>query len=147
MHMDNNMVKAMGAATAAAMAQVVNNTNNDNNNQGALQAPTRGAHDTVSAADGAQPLQPVRGTRAVSRGRGAAAQPPALLSPEAQLIAQLQRQVAALQAELQRLREENLTQRQQLHGAAPAQPRGGNHMAGGAAVPLSSLPSAMAPAV
>ena len=121
MHMDDNMVKAMGAAIAAAMAQVLNNANNDNNNnQGAPQAPARGAHDAVAAADGAQPPQPVRGARAASRGRGVAAQPPARLSPEAQLIAQLQRQVAALQAELQGLREENLAQRQQPQGAAPA---------------------------
>ena len=93
MHLDDNMVKAMRAAMAAAMAQVLNNANNanNNNNQDAPQAPARGAHHAVAAADDAQPLQPVRGARAASRGRGAAAQPPAPLSPEAQLIAQLQR--------------------------------------------------------
>ena len=75
MHMDDNMLKAMGAAIAAAMAQVLNNTNNDNSsNQGTLQAPARGAHDAVAAADGAQPPPPVRNARAASRGRGAAAQ-------------------------------------------------------------------------
>ena len=142
------MVKAMGAVIAAAMAQVLNNANNDNNNnQGAPRAPVPGAHDAVEAADGAQPPQAVRGARAASCGRGAAAQPPAPLSPEAQLIAQLQRQMAALQAELQRLREENLAQWQQPQGAAPAQPRGGIRTAGGAAAPPSSLPSAVAPAI
>ena len=56
MHMDDNMVKAMGAAIAAAMARDLNNANNDNsNNQGAPQAPARGALDAVAAADGAQP--------------------------------------------------------------------------------------------
>ena len=91
------MVTPMGAAIAAAMAQVLNNAKNDNNNnQGAPQAPARGAHDAIAGADGSQALQLVRGARAVSLGRGAAAQPPSLLSPEAQLIAQLQRQVAAL---------------------------------------------------
>ena len=113
MHMGDNMVKAMGATIAAAMAKVLNNANNDNNNnQGALQAPARGAHQAVTTATGAQPPPPVHGAPVAYRGRGAAAQPPAPLSPEAQLIVQLQRQVAALRAELRRLREENLTQRQ-----------------------------------
>ena len=88
---------------------MLNNNNNDNrNNQGALQAPTRDVHDAVAAAGA-----PVRGARAASCGCSAAAQPPAPLSPEAQLIAQLQRQATALQAKPQRLREENLAQPQQ----------------------------------
>ena len=60
----------------------------------------------------------------------------------------MQRQVAALQAELQPLREENLAQRQQPQGAAPAPPQGGRRMAGGAAAaPSSSPPSAVGPTV
>ena len=149
-------MKALGVAIAAAMAPTLTNvhivgTNMNINNNGNLQAPSHGAHAgagiAAAAAGGAQLRPLAHDSQGASRGLGRAAPPPAPPSPEAQLVAQLQRQVGALQAELQRLREENLAQRQQPRGRAPAQPRGSGRAPGdaGAALMSTSLSPSRAP--
>ena len=87
---DNNTVKAVQVAIAAAMAQVLNPNNDDNGNND-LQEPACGAHGGYGTATAAGALRraPNPTTRPASRGRGAATQLPAPLTLEAQLIAQL----------------------------------------------------------